>query len=406
MVHPADATRIDAADVYKGDRIAGSFTRLPGGVAFQYEEDYVTDDGPRIASMLPVRDVPYRRSGGALPPFFTGLLPEGRRLDAVVRAVKTSADDELSLLLAVGSDTVGDVRVVPLGEFPGDRPADIPSDPTQIRFADLLRSSVDPDGTGLDSAIPGVQDKISDAMISFPIKRAKKRAILKLDPPAFPLITANEHFFLSLAGSAGFSVPHHELISDAHGTAGLLIERFDRYQTDDGSLGRIAQEDACQFLGRFPADKYRVTVNAIAARLGDLATSPQAAILDLVMQVAFAWMIGNGDLHAKNYSLQWRKDGIVAATPLYDLVSTLPYPLRQHMAMDLDGRDSYLDRRYLTEFAARFNLPEKLIARRLDDMIDRSEPRLVGLESIGYDTETTQRLDTGIRDRLNSLRSR
>jgi len=404
MVRPGDATRIDAADVYKGDHIAGTITRMSGGVEFAYEADYVTDDGPRIASTLPVRDVPYHRSGGALPPFFTGLLPEGRRLDAVIRAVKTSADDELSLLLAVGSDTVGDVRIVPRGELPEERPADIPSDPTQIRFADLLAFSADPDGTRLDSAIPGVQDKISDAMISFAIKRAKRRAILKLDPPAFPLITANEHFFLSLAKSAGFPGPDHELVTDADGTPGLLIERFDRYRMEDGSLGRIAQEDACQFLGRYPADKYRVTVSVIAARLGDLATSPQAAVLDLVMQVAFAWMIGNGDLHAKNYSLRWRTDGIVAATPLYDIVSTLPYPLRQHMAMDLDGRDNNLTRRYFTEFAARFDLPEKLITRRLDDMIDRSEPRLVDLESIGYNGSTTSRLDAEIRRRMESLR--
>jgi len=36
---------------------------------------------------------------GALPSYFSGLLPEGRRLGALRRAVKTSADDELSLLL-------------------------------------------------------------------------------------------------------------------------------------------------------------------------------------------------------------------------------------------------------------------------------------------------------------------
>ena len=43
------------------------------------------------------------------------LLPEGRRLGALRRAVKTSADDELSLLLAVGADAIGDVQVVPSG---------------------------------------------------------------------------------------------------------------------------------------------------------------------------------------------------------------------------------------------------------------------------------------------------
>jgi serine/threonine-protein kinase HipA len=350
MVRPSEATRIDVADVYKGGVLAGTITRSSGDVEFAYNPAYLANEGPPIASTLPRREAPYRRSGGAVPPFFAGLLPEGARLEAVTRAVKTSADDELSLLLAVGSDTVGDVQIVPHRVAPEDRSADLPTKPGSVVFADLLRSAVDPDAAALDAAIAGVQDKISDAMISFPIKQAKRRAILKLDPPQFPRITHNEHFFLAMALSAGFSVPRNDLITDAEGASGLLIERFDRYQTNSGSVGRIAQEDACQFLGRYPADKYRTTVNQIATELQDLATSPQAAVLDLIMQVAFAWMIGNGDLHAKNYSLQWRIDGIVAATPLYDIVSTLPYPLRQDMAMDLDGRDSNFRLRYFVAF--------------------------------------------------------
>ncbi len=406
MVRPSDATRIDAADVYKGETLAGSITRSSGDVEFTYAAEYLSGGGRQIASSLPRREAPYRRSGGAVPAFFAGLLPEGARLDAVIRAVKTSADDELSLLLAVGSDTVGDVRIVPRGEIPDSRSTDLPTDPGDIRFRDLLDAAVDPDATSLDAAIPGVQDKISDAMISFPVRRANWWTILKLNPSRFPLITHNEHFFLSMARSAGFAVPHHELIVDAEGASGLLVERFDRVQVNDGSVRRIAQEDACQFLGRYPADKYRVTVNDIANRLDELATSPQTAVLDLVMQVAFSWMIGNGDLHAKNYSLLWRKDGIVAATPLYDIVSTLPYPLRQHMAMDMDGRDSNFRQSYFVTLGERFNLAERLVARKINEMIDRSEHHLDDLGSIGYDGDTTERLSAEIRKRISSMKSR
>ena len=405
MVRPADATRIDSADVYKGNDLAGAMTRSSGDVEFAYSQLYLEGNGPPVASSLPRRAMPYLRSGGAVPPFFAGLLPEGARLDAVVRAVKTSADDELSLLLVVGSDTVGDMRVVPHGEAPEGHSNDLPSDPQQIRFADLLRAAVDPDADSLDSAIPGVQDKISDAMISFPLRRGQTWTILKLDPARFPLITHNEHFFLSTARSAGFAVPHHELVTDADGVSGLLVERFDRTPRGDGTVRRIAQEDACQFLGRYPADKYRVTVNDIAAQLGSLATSPRAAVLDLVMQAAFAWMIGNGDFHAKNYSLQWRPDGIVAATRLYDIVSTLPYPMRQNMAMDLDGRDANFRLSSFVTFAERFNVPGKLTTRKLSEMIDRSKGCLDDLESIGFDADTTQRLHKEIGSRMDALAS-
>ena len=53
-------------------------------------------------------EAPTIRPGGGLPPFFAGLLPEGHRLAVLRRDVETSADDELTLLLAVGADAPGD----------------------------------------------------------------------------------------------------------------------------------------------------------------------------------------------------------------------------------------------------------------------------------------------------------
>jgi len=402
-MRPFDAKRIDRADVYKQDERAGWLTRTEMGTEFRYDAEYLQAGGAGMATTLPARARPYVTGSGSLPPFFTGLLPEGARLDAVIAAIGTSADDELSLLLGVGRDAVGDVRVIPSGEYPPDPTPDLPRRAKTVRFRELLARAVDPRSDRLDSSLPGVQVKISDAMISFPIKRARRPGILKLDPTSYPLIARNEHFFLSMARSAGFTVPDHELVTDAEGEVGLLVARFDRVRNPDRTFARLAQEDACQLLGRYPADKYRVTVNDIAERVSEVATSPPGAVLDLVLQVAFAWMIGNGDLHAKNYSLQWRRDGIIAATPLYDIVSTLPYPLNQRMALRLDGRDDNFTRTSFVDFAGRFGVPQQLVARRLDNMVRRSEPALADLPSIGYDNTTTGQLDTEIRRRMQTL---
>ena len=103
-------TEVIAADVYTGGVLAATLTRTEQGVAFAYVDGY---DGPSVASTLPVGSRTVERPGGALPAYFAGLLPEGRRLGALRRAVKTSLDDELTLLLAVGVDTIGNVDVVP-----------------------------------------------------------------------------------------------------------------------------------------------------------------------------------------------------------------------------------------------------------------------------------------------------
>jgi HipA-like protein len=82
---------------------------------FSHLPEYVGEGGARVTTTLPVTAEPEFRPAGAVPPFFAGLLPEGRRLSALRAAMKTSGDDELSLLLAVGGDTVGDIQILPEG---------------------------------------------------------------------------------------------------------------------------------------------------------------------------------------------------------------------------------------------------------------------------------------------------
>lgn len=92
---------VQVADVYKGDRLAARLERTPSGTVLRYLDAY---DGPPVARSLPVGGE-VRGSAGSVPAFFANLLPEGRRLTALQRGAKTSADDELTLLLAVDQNT-------------------------------------------------------------------------------------------------------------------------------------------------------------------------------------------------------------------------------------------------------------------------------------------------------------
>src|SRR5688500_4708402 len=105
MTQPADEDlhglrTVDRADVFKAGQRAATLTRTNDGIAFQYTDEWLDSGGRPIATTLPVQPEPLSRPGGAVPAYFAGLLPVGRRLGALRRAVKTSADDELSLLLA------------------------------------------------------------------------------------------------------------------------------------------------------------------------------------------------------------------------------------------------------------------------------------------------------------------
>lgn len=385
------------ADVYKGDVLAASMRRVDGNVEFRYLDDYLADVREPVATTLPLTDAPVITAAGAVPPFFAGLLPEGRRLTALRRAVKASADDDLSLLLAVGSDTVGDVRVVPAGRVPEPEPEALAIGAAcdGLDFTALLADA----GMVDRAAVAGVQDKVSARMISLPVAQAGRRFILKLTPPEFPAVVENEAYFLRLAAKAGFPVASAELVHDRHGRSGLLVARFDRATAADGSLVRVAVEDAGQLLGLYPADKYNVTMEAVASAVTDACAASAVAAREVFRQVCFAWVTGNGDLHAKNLSVlrhgrEWR------LSPAYDLPSTLPYQ-DPSFALALQGRTTGLSRRHLVAFALAIGLPEPMAQRVLDQVLDATAPVIDDWQADVVPLDPRR-----VRDTVRALRAR
>lgn len=398
-----DPTEIDRADVYKGDALAGTLTRERDDVVFRYDSDYLASGLRPIATTLPLEAIEVRERGGAVPPFFAGLLPEGRRLTALRGAIKTSDDDELSQLLVVGNDCVGDVRIVPAGTDPDAIPEQEPSVslPHEVSFRRLFEDEL---ATGLGSApsVPGVQEKLSDQMLSLPVRRRAGSAILKLSPHAYPRLVENEAFFLDLAKSVGLQVPAFSVIEDRDGERGLLVERFDRYR-DRGVPRRRAQEDAVQLAGRWPSAKYRLTTREVFAAVLDVTPARPVAALRLLRLFAYSYVIGNGDLHGKNVSVYDHPDGVWSVTPAYDLITTIPYG-DQRMALQMEGRDARLRRAAFVSFGATVGLRERVVAQVLDELADGIEPHVDGVVGIGFEPKATEHLIRVMRERLEEIR--
>ena len=211
---------ITHADVYKGEQLAAQLVRTKEGVVFSYSSEYLTSNAPPVATTLPKSDIPRITPAGAVPAFFAGLLPEGRRLVALQRAIKTSIDDEFSLLLAIGQDVVGDVRILPSGEKPTtiDPLVQVKNSFEEINFSDLLSEFADVDRVG----VAGVQEKVSAKRISLLASRAGAQYILKLESQDFPHVIANENYFLGVARHLSIRVTEAEIVHDADGRAGLF----------------------------------------------------------------------------------------------------------------------------------------------------------------------------------------
>lgn len=361
---------VETADVYKGTQRAAILTRRAAGVELAYRKDYLASEAEPICGSIPLSTAPYIAPSGAVPAFFAGLLPEGRRLNALRQAIKTSADDEFSLLLAVGADPIGDVSVLPAGSAPtrSDPGLDVQSPIDEVRFTDLLGQVGIVDAV----ALPGVQDKASVKGMSLPIGHRDHQYILKIGPPEHPNIVLNEAHFLQLARDAGLSTTNFSVVHDVEQRPGLLVQRFDRVPQADGAPTRLECEDACQLLGRWPADKYNLSTEVVANALIARCDAKIIAARDIVAQLVFAWLTGNGDVHTKNISVLRSSDGERRISPAYDLPSTVPYG-DITLALPIGGSTSAISRRQWIDLGATLGLREKAATKIIDGLLDATE---------------------------------
>lgn len=365
------------ADVYKQGILAARIERHEGGTKFSYLPRYLESGGPAVATTLPLTNQTVFTPSGAVPPYFTGLLPEGRRLNSLRRAVKASADDELALLMGAGGDAVGDVQTVPHGEPPTEGGSAVVLDSKlPLDFDALLGDSglIDP------VALAGVQDKLSAGMISLPVAQAGKRFILKLNAPEFPFVVENEFLMFRFARKLRIPVSSVQLVHDVGGRAGLLVERFDRLTGADGVAVRLAVEDGAQVLGLYPADKYSVPFGEVCAALAAHCSAPLPALRNLAIQLAFAWLSGNGDLHAKNVSMVQTPQGEYTIAPVYDIPSTVVYGDKT-LALGIGGKKSGISRKHFLAWAGRLGLTGRAAEGVLELALKASGPLIADLDA-------------------------
>lgn len=140
--------------------------------------------------------------------------------------------------------------------------------------------------------------------------------IFKPQTQSYKTLPENEDLTMHLAEIAKIKVVPHTLIRLQDGTLGYLTKRIDR--TSEGD--KIPMEDMCQLTERQTEYKYKSSYEQIAKEIAKHSYVPLLDLTDFYEQVFFNWLVGNNDMHLKNYSLYAPK-GKWVLTPAYDLLN-------------------------------------------------------------------------------------
>lgn len=218
-------------------------------------------------------------------------------------------------------------------------------------------------------SIQGVQPKLSAKLNTknevFDVVDRGGEYILKPQNNFYPELPENESLTMKLAELVGIEVPLSGMIYSLDGRLTYFIKRFDRY----GRNKKLSLEDFAQLAGKHRETKYDYSMEKLVTLIDTFCTFPAIEKVKLFRLTIFNFLIGNEDMHLKNFSLITR-DNKVELSPAYDLLNTtIVVPRTQEeIALPIAGKKRNLSAKILVDYFAkeRLKLNDTIISQVID----------------------------------------
>ena len=201
--------------------------------------------------------------------------------------------------------------------------------------------------------------------------------IVKLPSFEHERVPENEYAMMSLAKQMGIDVPEIALLPieqiqgipvsfRKRGEKVYAIQRFDRA----GKEGKIHIEDFAQVFGVYPEKKYSV------ANYGNIAKviwseTGEKGLQEFIRRFVFNALIGNGDMHLKNWSFIYPDRKTASLAPAYDFVSTIFYLKGDALALNFAGSKEFssLNLQQFRRFAIKGGFSEEIVLGTVEETV-------------------------------------
>lgn len=383
-----------ALDVFLYDEKIGSIVNIMDRNIFTFNESYIANPN------RPTFSLSFKSYNGnlvqkvkstqtRLPPFFANLLPEGALREYLAHQCETNPEREFFLLKVLGADLPGALTIQPASES-----INIPSHEEEDVSESMESTGV------MRFSLAGVQLKFSaiwerGKRLTIPASGTGGAWIVKLPSRVYPGVGENEFIMMTLAREIGIEVPTiklvptEEIIGIPKGFGQLdsmayAIQRFDR----NAGGKKIHIEDFAQVFGVYPQKKYDAANYQNIAKVVWL-ESGEAGIIDFIRRLVFNALIGNGDMHLKNWSLIYPDKQHAILTPAYDYVSTIPYIPEDGLALSFVDSKKFtsLSLEQFERFASKVGIPRHIALDTALETIQRVKKSWGIVKELGLDPQ-------------------
>lgn len=225
--------------------------------------------------------------------------------------------------------------------------------------------------------VPGVQKKLSLQLISdgskprLTLVNYPTGYILKPQVAEFEALPESEQLIMEMADMAGISTVPHALIKGSGGLA-YITKRVDRNLTKD-NIEMLAMEDFCQLDLRLTEDKYRGSYERCAKIIKKYSSRIGIDITEFYIRLVFCFIVGNSDMHLKNFSLIETTEGSqeYVLSPAYDLLpvnANLPED-KEQFALTMNGKKMHILKGDFLKFASTCDIPRKTAIKLIQNLV-------------------------------------
>ena len=204
--------------------------------------------------------------------------------------------------------------------------------------------------------------------------------ILKPQVDEFEALPEAEQLVMCMADIVGIVTVPHALIQN-NGSYAYITKRIDRKISKD-NVQLIAMEDFCQLDLRLTQDKYKGSYERCAKIVDKYSSRQGLDMTELYLRIVFSYVVGNSDMHLKNFSLIETEEGSgeYILSPAYDLlpVNLIMPEDKEQFALTMNGKKQNIRRKDFLIYAEKCGI-SKVSAEKMIESIVKKKDKFINM---------------------------